>query len=228
LEVEERMSDTLSRKLCWLDDFLRSDAVGDEAMLLSELDGFLAGLIVCPDMIMPSEWMPFVWGDDDGPIFDSMVQVETISGLIMGHYNDIIRGLDRSQHRPIYDVDIDGTFLWEIWIEGFGQAMRLRPEAWQVYAHDDDADLQRAMFVLGRLNELATLRPQDITRLAIDEELEKLAPELIPAHVEVLHQARLARAKPGSFAANENRPKVGRNEPCPCGSGKKFKKCCMN
>ena len=23
-------------------------------------------------------------------------------------------------------------------------------------------------------------------------------------------------------------PKVGRNEPCPCGSGKKYKKCCMN
>ncbi|MEM9593095.1 MAG: SEC-C metal-binding domain-containing protein [Acidobacteriota bacterium] len=21
-------------------------------------------------------------------------------------------------------------------------------------------------------------------------------------------------------------PKVGRNEPCPCGSGRKFKKCC--
>ena len=31
-------------------------------------------------------------------------------------------------------------------------------------------------------------------------------------------QAQLAR-KP---------PKVGRNEPCPCGSGKKFKKCCLN
>ena len=24
-----------------------------------------------------------------------------------------------------------------------------------------------------------------------------------------------------------NRPKVGRNDPCPCGSGKKFKKCCL-
>jgi len=22
--------------------------------------------------------------------------------------------------------------------------------------------------------------------------------------------------------------KVGRNEPCPCGSGKKYKKCCLN
>ena len=23
-------------------------------------------------------------------------------------------------------------------------------------------------------------------------------------------------------------PKVGRNDPCPCGSGKKFKKCCID
>ena len=22
--------------------------------------------------------------------------------------------------------------------------------------------------------------------------------------------------------------KIGRNEPCPCGSGKKYKKCCLN
>lgn len=26
---------------------------------------------------------------------------------------------------------------------------------------------------------------------------------------------------------NRKPPKVGRNEPCPCGSGKKFKKCCL-
>lgn len=30
---------------------------------------------------------------------------------------------------------------------------------------------------------------------------------------------------PGTVTRNE--PKVGRNEPCPCGSGKKFKKCCL-
>ena len=23
-------------------------------------------------------------------------------------------------------------------------------------------------------------------------------------------------------------PKIGRNEPCPCGSGRKYKKCCLN
>lgn len=26
---------------------------------------------------------------------------------------------------------------------------------------------------------------------------------------------------------NRKPPRVGRNEPCPCGSGKKFKKCCL-
>ena len=27
-------------------------------------------------------------------------------------------------------------------------------------------------------------------------------------------------------ATRVTKPKIGRNEPCPCGSGKKFKKCC--
>lgn len=222
------MSDKLSRKLQRLDDFLLSEAVGDDAMLLSELDGFLAGLIVCPDMIMPSEWMPAVWGDDDGPVFDDMAQAQAISSLIMGHYNDIIRQLDQGRYSPIYDVDLDDTILWETWLEGFGQAMRLRPEAWRTCAQDEDTDLQQALFVLGRLKELATLPPQDIKPLDIDEELENLAPDLIPAHVEILHRTRLAQATPLASSANENRPKVGRNEPCPCGSGKKFKKCCLN
>ena len=31
---------------------------------------------------------------------------------------------------------------------------------------------------------------------------------------------------PESYQIVHSEPKVGRNEPCPCGSGKKFKKCC--
>lgn len=54
------MSDEISDELCKLDDFLLSDAVDENAMLLSELDGFLAGLIVCPDLIQPGEWLPVV------------------------------------------------------------------------------------------------------------------------------------------------------------------------
>ena len=35
-----------------------------------------------------------------------------------------------------------------------------------------------------------------------------------------------ARLRAASSQPVIARPKVGRNEPCPCGSGKKFKKCC--
>jgi uncharacterized protein len=221
-----RVSGELSRKLRQLDDFLCSGAVGDDAMPLSELDGFLAGLIVCPDMIMPSEWMPVVWGDE-GPVFESEHRAQTVIDLIMEHYNDIIRQLDRGAYRPIHDVDIDDSILWELWFEGFWQAMRLRPEAWRALAQNEDADLQRALFVLGRLGELAT-DPNNVDSMDIDEELEGLAPDLIPPHVEIPHRTRRTHASPFTTSANENRTKVGRNEPCPCGSGKKFKNRCLN
>ncbi|MBW3595844.1 MAG: SEC-C domain-containing protein, partial [Planctomycetes bacterium] len=33
-------------------------------------------------------------------------------------------------------------------------------------------------------------------------------------------------AAPAATTIRHAAPRVGRNEPCPCGSGKKFKKCC--
>ena len=36
----------------------------------------------------------------------------------------------------------------------------------------------------------------------------------------------LARMKPEIPTFVREQPKIGRNDPCPCGSGKKYKKCC--
>jgi len=35
------------------------------------------------------------------------------------------------------------------------------------------------------------------------------------------------KLKPTNRQMKRNPPKIGRNEVCPCGSGKKFKKCCL-
>lgn len=43
-------------------------------------------------------------------------------------------------------------------------------------------------------------------------------------HLRTILQANEAPPAPSSLT--EKKPKVGRNEPCPCGSGKKFKRCC--
>jgi len=48
------------------------------------------------------------------------------------------------------------------------------------------------------------------------------APEPRPSDVVSEANEALAKAKPVRTG-----PKVGRNDPCPCGSGKKFKNCCM-
>jgi uncharacterized protein len=73
---------------------------------------------------------------------------------------------------------------------------------------------------------------------AIDE-LDAQAPDLIPMIVENLNAWTKSRARPASAAsaapaataanANEtpgSRRKVGRNDPCPCRSGRKYKRCC--
>ena len=52
----------LSRRIKQLDEELL--ALGEEAMLLEELDGFIAGLLACPELIMPGEWLPLVWHQD--------------------------------------------------------------------------------------------------------------------------------------------------------------------
>ena len=33
-------------------------------MTIAELDGYVAALIVCPEVVLPSEWLPGVWGGE--------------------------------------------------------------------------------------------------------------------------------------------------------------------
>ena len=52
-----------------LDQFLLSEAVSDEAMLLDTLDGYLTAIVIGPATILPSQWLPGIWGagEDDAP-----------------------------------------------------------------------------------------------------------------------------------------------------------------
>ena len=200
----------------------------DEQMLLSGLDGFLAGILVCPDLIMPGEWLPMVWGggDEDGkPVLENTRQAEQLVGLVMEHYSALSRSLQNGRHTPVYDVDTQNDeILWGTWIDGFEQAMALRPESWARLSDSRDG----ASDALAVLIALATISQGDSG--LPDAEIDKLteqAPDLIPQCVQVLNVSRLER---DMAVRNEiqkhSMGKVGRNEPCPCGSGKKYKRCC--
>jgi hypothetical protein len=58
-------------------------------MGLSEIDGFLAGIVVGPELILPSEWLPVIWGGNE-PQFQTDSEIRTVVGTIMGRYNEIV------------------------------------------------------------------------------------------------------------------------------------------
>ncbi len=68
---------------------LRNELLGlEDSMLLEELDGFAAGLVVCPETILPSEWLPIVWGlsdNEDAPVFETLDHANKVIALVMGH-----------------------------------------------------------------------------------------------------------------------------------------------
>ena len=205
------------------------DALPGDPMGISELDGFLAGILVSPELIMPGEWLPMVWGaeKDGAPTFESELQAQQIVELIMQHYNAVARALQngRGEYTALFDVDTrnDDT-LWEIWIEGFAHAISLCADAWAEWTITDRAT-QVALFGLFELvridNRKSTLPKDEI------DELTRLAPDLIPAWIEDLHASRIAHHPGGSTKpAPRKSNKIGRNDPCPCGSGKKYKRCC--
>ncbi|MEJ7926389.1 UPF0149 family protein [Sphingobium sp. AN641] len=194
--------------------------MSEEGMLLSELDGYLTGLIVSPDLVPQSQWLKPIWGDAQ-PAFADAEALQRFLDLVMQHYNEILGSLDRpGEYEPILETDtMTGETLWELWIDGFTKAMKLAPGGWnRVRASDDEAP-KTAIIGISTLAAINDGRA-DFTE---DEEdrWDGEAADLIPMWVQMLHEWRLEndRHKPASA-------KVGRNDPCPCGSGKKYKKCC--
>lgn len=210
-----------------LDDALAALPL-DEPMLLTELDGFLTGVLVCPDLILPGEWLQSVWGSDEGgtPPFEDPADARWFADVVMARYNEIVRDLGRGKPQPIFDVDErNGDVLWEFWIDGFAQAMALRPEAWAALADGDDLDGAEALSQLPTL--IAVARNESELDTVQVNAIQDQAPTDLIGLIVRLEAWRVRSGGAPSAPSTSPRPtKVGRNEPCPCGSGKKSKRCC--
>lgn len=109
-----------------LDGFLSSDDSPENCMMLSDLDGFLHGVICSPVTIPSEEWMPVALGSapEDVPRW----VLDDITDLFMG----IAQGLmaDPPSVEPIFRQARDGQLIAMDWCEGFMQAVALRPNEW--------------------------------------------------------------------------------------------------
>lgn len=215
-----------------LDQYLLYGIDADEAMTIDIMDGFLHAIAIAPTTLYPRLWLPKIWGTNQmTPPGESLEQINQILGLVMRHYNSIITGLEcdppeiytswnTSMYRgKEYDA-ADG------WAYGFVEGMRLCWNDWQPLLKTKEGQAWfRPIALLGEddfvpnQDEL-TKTPARRAKLALQ------IPDAIVAMYSFWLPFRHAAIQQELEKASK--PKVGRNDPCPCESGQKFKKCCGN
>jgi uncharacterized protein len=204
-----------------------------DSMTLDMLDGFLHALAIGPETVMPGQWLPHVWGlEEEGevmPPVGSLERANQVLGLIMRHYNSIISQLQTQPDslQPIFGTDVSQEGEYEdagMWANGFLEGVKLSQSAWQPLLDSPDGQHWfEPLRLMGDDDFLTTHLEQVTTKaqvLALNQDVVNSV-LFIHAYWLPLRQAMVERR-----TAQAMRTKVGRNEPCPCGSGKKFKKCC--
>lgn len=127
-------------------------------MTLSELDGYLAGVVVSPILLLPSAWLIQIWGQD-GPPFADEAQARDILRAVMCRYNEIVRqvGEGPAAYHPILGAGharAESVIDWGI---GFMHALGFEPEAWLKAMHDHNG-----MVLLMPILALAAEMPMSI------------------------------------------------------------------
>ena len=208
-----------------LDEFLMSDDAPEDCLQISDLDGFLTGIVVGPELIMPNEWVSCIWRGEE-PNFKSADHAERIMGIIMSRYNEIILQLndEPGEFWPIVHSMPDGRLLAADWVEGFMDAFRLRVDAWDDLFQDEEG-----RYLMGPILALTFDKDGKSLISGTEEEQRQVrddATEALPIVVKDIHDFWKSRRNPPSDEEVSFGTKVGRNDPCPCGSGRKYKKCC--
>lgn len=215
-----------------LDQFLLYGVDTEDVMTLDMADGFLHAIAVGPTTMHPKQWLPKVWGTKEMmPPTDSIEQLNHMLGLAIRHFNSIIAGLEDDPRginpcwsTMTYEGDKQEYDDAEAWAHGFVRGMKLCWSDWQpLLSTPQGQALFRPIGLLGEGD--FSVDQDELTRTpAMRAELALQIPQAVLDMHE--HWLPLRLAVYQREVAKSMQPRVGRNEPCPCGSGKKFKKCC--
>jgi uncharacterized protein len=212
-----------------LGDFLANCPSG-RAMNVEQLDGFFAALIAGPEAVMPSEYYPEVFGGEmsDACEFASLDQADQILGLMTRHWNTIARTLFKGEvYVPLLLEDENGMDHGNDWAQGFVLGMHMRHDVWAELVNDDEHGgfLVPMMMLCHEHDEDPEMRPEPISRAKREEIIVHMTAGLLGAY-QYFREHRQASPTAHTGEPEHTASKVGRNELCPCGSGKKYKWCC--
>lgn len=224
-----------------LRDFLEHPSRPADTLSYHETQGFLFTVAAAPELVQPSEWLPIIFAEHD-PGYSSLEEANQILGELMEVYNDINRGVLEEHPSLPSDCTVYPNVLDNLepsaplsrWCRGFLIGYEWLEELWDVEMPDDMDEEVGAMLMT--LSFFASRKLAESFHREVANEsgsLETFASELLTllpdAIGEYAHIGRTVLAGAYAEAARQEPrtvTKVGRNDPCPCQSGKKFKKCC--
>ena len=219
-------------ELIELDTLLASPAFKNEAMSVVELQGLLCAIASGPEEISEDDWLTFALGEN--PEFESPEQQQRVADLMRRYCAETERGLAAGEAPMLVLANQSAEALaesFEAWAGGYLDGMELSEDEWFEYAEsDDEAEfLATHLWPVDILSGLAAQEADEIgdpwpPEGMTEDELVADAREGLSESVLALYQ--FWRAKRPTQTIRRSGAKVGRNEPCPCGSGKKYKQCC--
>lgn len=220
-----------------LDQLLEQRAVPFGGLGLEPLDGYLTALVLCPgDTVEPEAWLPRVWGKAP-PRWENAADEAAARELLMLAWHTAARRVRFNSD----ELTADGALFWWLpddpeaehgddvdigaaWAGGFLEGMDLRSEAWDAWIAKDDwiGEVEAYVEALA----IGSYPPEQEggapVPLTYQERLEIHAG--LPDMLHDLHIHRIESLTPREPVRRAATPE--RNDPCPCGSGRKFKKCC--
>jgi uncharacterized protein len=181
----------------------------------------LHAVVVAPGLVPPSAWFPVLVPEGLGEC--DAANARDFVGLVMRQYNDVADALGQGMAIMPEPDDEEGC---EAFAAGFIGGAEIDPE----WIEDADRWTFAAPFayLAGRLDLVSKPTGADIESNLAPDPMPILRREMaatVAAANETFKEHRLASLPTRPIKKGT---RVGRNEPCPCGSGKKYKRCCVD
>ena len=219
----------------------------DTAMSAEMADGYLTACVIGPEPPAVHHWMEGIFGQPTLPICANGAQQEQLLELLLRRHRAISDAMrvprssitQGSTYMPLtgqvapedrvapYRLDENGVRLgdWDLkeWAAGFQRGVVEEPK-WRALVSDP-----KVAGLLGPLTLLLAGYNPDHREVQIDTQ-QDLLPHLVIctyALYDFWHAGdRTTQINTARVPSVNDTPKPGRNDPCPCGSSLKYKKCC--
>lgn len=195
---------------------------GWQPMPMDMLQGFLCGVASAPEEVPPDDWLPWAFGIESWP--DTRPEAGEWFELAKRFQRQQVPALERRGDAALvlYDETPEASNRFEYWCIGFLDGLEVAAEPLEAIGDPDEVDeLLFPVRVLANALEDRERKQFDDKQWA--ELLEECADEFWPSVVATYRYGNALRRRPSTV--RRETPKTGRNDPCPCGSGKKFKNC---